>query len=311
MVCGGILCALSLLVQAHEGRRGASGVDAASFQGAAVAPVPGQSLAIRVLPGEWGDATREDIETLLAAAARELWVYFPERRLKPILVAPSEEHPRVRFASDLDGEYLVHLSARDRHWSQYAYQFAHEFAHILSNYERNPHVAVRRNQWFDESLCETASLFTLRRLGAAWLTKEGAVPFAHWKSYGHALQSYALELLMQPHRALPARLGFADWYRENAVDLGKSPYLRERDELVAGMLLPLFEKSPGAWGAIGYLNLEESDASGSFAQYLSNWHRNSPSAQRPVVEEIIALFGLEAPGRLASRGATPDVPQSR
>jgi len=253
------------------------------------------SLSIQVLPGDWGGADRSDIEHLLYAVARELWVYFPDRKLKPITVAPTERHPFVRYAKGASGEYVIYLSAKGRHWSQYAYQFAHEFAHVLSNYDRNSHRLVQRNQWFDESLCETASLFALRRLSATWLKGE-AIPFAHWRSYGAALQDYVGELLSQPHRALAARASFAEWYRGNAESLDKSPYLRERDELVAGMLLPLFEQHPQAWATIGYLNLEESDATGSFEQYLANWRRNTPPRQRPLVERIIELFGFSARG---------------
>jgi len=253
------------------------------------------ALAIQVLPGDWGGADRQDIEQLLYAVARELWVYFPDRRLQPITVAPTDRHPFVRYAKGVSGEYVIYLSAKGRFWSQYAYQFAHEFAHVLSNYDRNQRLA-QRNQWFDESLCETASLFALRRLGTAWLKGHETVPFAHWRTYGTALQAYAGELLAQPHRVLPAKASFVEWYRGNADTLDMSPYLRERDEVVASVLLPLFEQQPEAWGAIAYLNLEDSDATGSFEQYLANWRRNAPPQHRPFIERVIGLFGLARSG---------------
>jgi len=249
------------------------------------------ALSIQVLEGNWGDVDRQEIEHLLQAVARELWVYFPNRKVKPITVAPTDRHPFIRYAKGASGEYVIYLSAKGRFWSQYAYQFAHEFAHVLSNYDRNSHKLVQRNQWFDESLCETASLFALRRLSATWLKGEVA-PFAHAKAYGTALQAYVGELLAQPHRALPAKASFVEWYRGNAETLDKSPYLRERDELVAGILLPLFEEQPEAWATLAYLNLDESDATGSFEQYLANWRRNTPPHQRPLVERITELFGF-------------------
>ena len=247
------------------------------------------ALSIHVLPGDWGGADPQDIEHLLHAVARELWVYFPDRKLKPITVAPTDRHPYVRYAKGTSGEYVIYLSAKGLYWSQYAYQFAHEFAHVLSNYDRNSHRLVQRNQWFDESLCETASLFALRKLSATWL-KGQVLPFA--QSYGAALHAYGGELLAQPHRALPAKASFVDWYRGNAAVLDRTPYARERNELVAGVLLPLFEQNPEAWSTLGYLNLEESDATGSFEQYLANWRRNTPPQHRPLVERIIELFGF-------------------
>jgi hypothetical protein len=310
MAAGAALCALSMLAQASEQEPVLGTTEAESLKKANLAPSRGNPVSIRVLPGDWGGANRQDVENLLVSVARELWVYFPERSLKPIVVTPTERHPVAGYAKGPDGEYFVYLSARGRHWSQYAYQFAHEFAHILSNYETNGRSLVRRNQWFDESLCETASLFTLRRLGASWL-KGDSVPYPHWKPYGTALQTYVKDLLAQPHRALAAKSGFAEWYRGNAAALDQNPYLRERDEVVAGMLLPLFEEYPEAWSTIAYLNLQESDATGSFQQYLANWHHNTPERQRPLVAKIIELFGFPVPGQMTTRNAALDVPQSR
>jgi hypothetical protein len=310
MAAAAALCALSMLAQAREREPVLGTTEAESVKRANLAPSRGNPVSIRVLPGDWGGADRQDVENLLVSVARELWVYFPERSLKPIVVAPTERHPVAGYAKGPDGEYFVYLSARGRHWSQYAYQFAHEFTHILSNYEKNGRSLVRRNQWFDESLCETASLFTLRRLGASWL-KGDSVPYPHWKPYGTALQTYVRDLLAQPHRVLTAKSGFAEWYRGNAEALDQNPYLRERDEVVAGMLLPLFEEYPEAWSTIAYLNLQESDATGSFHEYLANWHRNTPERQRPLVTKIIELFGFPVPGQMTSRDAAVDVPQSR
>ena len=310
MAAGAALCVLSMLAQASEKEATLGTVEAESVKSATLAPSRGNPIAIRVMPGDWGGADRQDVENLLISVARELWAYFPERSLKPIIVTPTERHPVAGYAKGPDGEYLVYLSAKGRHWSQYAYQFAHEFAHILSNYERLGRSLVRRNQWFDESLCETASLFTLRRLGASWLKGE-SVPYPHWRPYGAALQTYVKDLLAQTHRAPPSKSAFAEWYRNNAGSLEQNPYLRERDEVVAGKLLPLFEEYPEAWSTIGYLNLEESDATGSFQQYLGNWYRNTPERLRPFVVKIIELFGFAVAEQMTSRNATLDVPQSR
>jgi hypothetical protein len=93
MVAAGVLCVLSAVAQAN-GRDPILGTsEAESTKKANLAPSHNHPLSIRVLPGDWGSADREDIERLLRAVARELWVYFPERRLNSILVVPSERHP--------------------------------------------------------------------------------------------------------------------------------------------------------------------------------------------------------------------------
>ena len=57
--------------------------------------------------------------------------------------------------------YQVMLATWSRYWSQYAYQFGHELTHILTDYDRfSPH----RHKWFEETVCEAASLFALERI---------------------------------------------------------------------------------------------------------------------------------------------------
>jgi hypothetical protein len=125
------------------------------------------------------------------------------------------------------------------------------------------------------------------------------------------MQTYVSDLLAQPHRSLAPQSVFAEWYRVNADQLDRNPYLRDRDELVAGMLLPLFEENPETWSTLTYLNLGETDATGPFVSYLANWYRNTPEAQRPLVAKIIELFGFPVPGQMTSRNAVAGAPQSR
>ncbi|MCP6756902.1 hypothetical protein NL533_35270, partial [Klebsiella pneumoniae] len=73
-------------------------------------------------------------------------------------------------------EIVLKLDTSNTFWSQYAYQFAHEFCHVLCGYrEDDP-----GTQWFEETLCETASLFVLRAMAREWKT---APPYPHWKDY--------------------------------------------------------------------------------------------------------------------------------
>lgn len=251
-----------------------------------------QRLRIQVADANWGNASRQDIEKLLYAVAEELWTYFPKRSLKSIVVMPSAAHPLTAYDKGPRGEYVVYLSARDRRWSQYAYQFAHEFAHILSNYDRHGDKTVPGNQWFEETLCEAAALFTLRRMSESWQLSDGPLPYPDWQGYAPAFERYAEHFLQEVHRKLPPGTSLADWYRDHRKKLRHDPYLREKNELVANLLLPLFEENPEYWDAIGYLNLDDSDATASLPQYLETWHKNAPDQYKPLVEEIIAMFGL-------------------
>jgi len=230
----------------------------------------------------WGGQIR-DVEKVLHSAAETLWPYFPERTLKPILVEP-KGGPITLFRRGSKGEYLVRLNTGDRLWAQHAYQFAHEFGHILANYDEYE----RPNKWFEESICEMASLFALRRMSETWKVRP---PYPNWKDYGPALAKYADERIQTAQ--LPASKTLAQWYRENEPLLRQEPCLRDKNTIVAVALLPLFEKQPESWQAITWLNDGTAHGARTFAGYLGDWHARVPEKLRPLVRQIARKFAIE------------------
>lgn len=233
---------------------------------------------------DWGAGLGE-VQKVLNSAAMTLWPYFPERSLKPILVSP-KGGPIVLFRRGGQGEYQVRLSTGGLYWSQYAFQFAHEFCHILCNYDRDVH----RNKWFEESICETASLFALRRMAKTWQTKP---PYPNWKGYSKSLAKYADERIAKGK--LPEGVTLEKWYRENAGELSRNGTDRARNNIVAGVLLGMFEATPEHWGAVTYLNAAKLDESQSFRQYLEAWRGNAPKTHHKFIEQLAGKFGIELP----------------
>lgn len=247
-------------------------------------------LVIRVVDGGWGTATPEDIENLLYSVANELWAHFPHKKLPPVIVKHYGNSPMVLYEKGAMGEYIVYLSARDMRWSQFAYQFAHEFAHILSNYDNKEikdKLFVKHNQWFEETICEVAALFTLKRLADTW---ETAAPYPNWTHYAPAFREYANHLLNESHRQLVGGKTLADWYFDNQDMLSRDPYRREKNEVVATTLLSLFESNPENWEAIGYLNFEKNHASKHFRDYLDSWYFCAPERHKEFIRQTIAMF---------------------
>jgi hypothetical protein len=62
-----------------------------------------------------------------------------------------------------NNEHIILVSANDHRWSQLAYQFAHEYCHVFSAHYRV--LLCNRFRWLEESLCETASLYAMLRMG--------------------------------------------------------------------------------------------------------------------------------------------------
>jgi hypothetical protein len=116
-----------------------------------------------------------------------------------------------------------------------------------------PWIGMRKaNQWLEESLCETASLFALRSMSRSWRTKP---PYPNWKDYAPALADYADGRIQAAQRLLSNSPSFGNWFRDNEPSLRQNATLREKNTVIAIRLLPIFEANPAGWEAITYYNL--------------------------------------------------------
>lgn len=256
----------------------------------------GHHPPIRIAPTGWGDTLLSDLQIVLNAVADVIGSHFPQRDIGAIRVVPGDGGPMAFYDKSTDGDYLIQLSARHSRWHQFVYQFSHELCHVYSNFDEKPPAhdgqVENRNQWFEESVCEAAALYTLRQLASRWAQQPPAPQFAGYDVTLTALTDY---LLNEPHRQLAASSSLAGWYRAQHASLEADPYLRDKNEVVANRLLPLFEQTPDALGAIGCMNAHADDAGKRFADYLAAWHDACPEAQRGIVRQVMALFGQALP----------------
>lgn len=243
----------------------------------------GDRLDIQVIHLQEWNAGQSDILSVLRSAAGELVRYFPGRTLAPLEVE-NKGGPIVLFQRGPKGEYRIKLDTGGTLWAQYAYQFSHELCHVLCNYKEEVHF----NKWFEESLCELASLFALRGMSKSWQTQP---PYPNWKEYSKALASYAQDRMAKA--ALPKGVTLADWYEENKGPLNANATGRERNTVVATALLPLFEQKPEQWEAVTWLNTETLTPAHTFKAYLEAWQRQCPEKHKAFVAEIARQFNLQ------------------
>ena len=242
-----------------------------------------RELKITIQPGPW-NAGPADLRVVCLSAAKELWKHCPDRKLAAMRVKHTKGPPMVLFNRGPEGEYRVLLNVGGQFWAQCAYQFGHEFCHILCNYRgaKNP------NLWFEESLCETASLFVMRSMAKTWKTNP---PYSNWKSYSLALQDYA-DKRMNRFKVAEGKT-LADWYRDNKEVLRKTATDRNRNQIVAEAVLPLLEANPKHWQAVGFLNQGKADPDASFEDYLRDWYKRTPVEHKPFVANVAGLFDIK------------------
>lgn len=234
-------------------------------------------MNISILSCDWGETKREDIQRLLDDVASHILreLRDPFHGTVRVMNLPTQDCPRTYFRRSGDSAYEINLTAQDRLWSKFAYQFAHELCHVLSGHDRlrdNP------NNWFHEAICELASLFVLRRMGERW---PHWPPYSNWSSYSSNLTAYAESLSERLHENSPTG-SFCAWLSANEPVLRADPYLRDRNGVVAIRLLPIFEREPRGWNAVRLLPTTIDP----IHRYIDAWRSSVDELDRPFVQRI-------------------------
>ncbi len=251
------------------------------------------ALEIVVDNGGWGKASPKDVRAVLFSTANEIWSHCAGQSFKPLRVYRRPDHPQTDFIPDWRGRIRIGLNTSDGHWAQMAFQFGHEFCHALAQHseiaKHGWHPVRHANLWFEESLCECASLFVLRRLATTWLQQP---PYEVWRSYAPAMGAYASDRLAKPEHQLPPGATFPQWFRDNEPALRADANLREKNVIIARQLLPLFEADPSGWPSVCYLNLGTHQQGKPLAQHFAEWQAGSPPALNAFINRVTALFGV-------------------
>lgn len=235
------------------------------------------------------DAVEADIRAVVDSAGRELWRHFPDHRLEPFIVVHGTAGPITLFERNDRREIVIQLDTGGRLWCQYAYQFAHEFCHVLCG----SRPGERSNLWFEETLCETASLYAIRGMARSWRTDP---PYPNWRDYRDSLRDYADDTMRRwPHVEEIARVGLPAFYARHEPRLRANPVDRDLNGSMAVVLLRAFEETPAHWEAVRWLNERRTDAPRTFDVHLADWHASVPERHRPFVERLAALFGRPLP----------------
>lgn len=239
--------------------------------------------------GNWGTVSLTSVQAVLNSASEELLNAFGRPPDASIRVACWGQEPRVFFDHR---PYEIRISAQDTHWCQYVYQFSHELCHVMTNFN---HCKEHRHKWFDESLCEMASLFVLHRLAEAWAENPppdiyGASEFApHHGTYAERIEE---QYRLAPGCDLPG------WLAANIEAMEADSIRRELNGVVAIALLDRFRDEPSLWGDCIWLNHWDPRKDATFSNYLESWvaclHKHGRGDRVPTVARN--LFLQDAPG---------------
>lgn len=225
----------------------------------------------------WGDASVVDILAVLDSVVTVFSPCFAEIGL----------NPNNLHIIHSDGDYpicyreqgIICLTASDRFWCKYSYQFSHEYCHFQIRGEVQPNI-----RWLEESLCETASYYFLPKVGKLWADTP---PYQNWKSYAPAFLEYVKD---DTQKATPFNINFSQPNNPFLAQLRSTPCDRSRNAFVALKLLPLFEENPALWNVVPLL--VEIPNLCSLYDAMKYWIDVSPVKFKPSLAKIAEVFSL-------------------
>ena len=216
---------------------------------------------LAVVNGDWGATDLRAVHAVLKSAYDVLSEAFGHRPDAPVRVYPWNGDHALTVHDRRP--YEIFLAARDRYWCQYVYQFSHELCHVMTRFDL---CKGHRHKWFEESLCELASLFVLHRLAQVWTERPfpdipGAAEFApHHRTYANKVaEGYDRPV------ALP------EWLTENVEAMQSNPCNRGFNGVVAVALLDGFLEDPSSWPECAWLNRWDAKADETFHDHLDSW----------------------------------------
>lgn len=230
---------------------------------------------------------KEDISKVCDSVAAEFtrgWKALPDSK---VLVERSKQGPITLDQHNEQGETVVRLDTEGTFWAQYAYQFAHELCHVMATDRKRE----RKHLWFEETLCETASLYCLRKMDATWRSD---APYPNWRSFAPNLGDYARKVMLgREYHADIIKSGLPAFYQSHRERLEAEPCDRELNGAMAVVLLGCLENEPQHWESIKWLNATPMGQDKSFASHMKRWRDAVPEEHRKFVTGIAALFGID------------------
>ena len=241
-----------------------------------------EGLTVYVLGGDWKFSNKR-LAKILQHSAGALTKHFKGKELIDIDVRKGSG-PFTAYGVNRRGHKAVTITPEGSIWNQQVYQFAHELCHTLCRHRNGD----KSNLWFEESICEMASIYVLDRVGEGWKKNP---PLSGNEGYAKHFTSYALKLKNKKTRKIPVGMTFAKWFEESRQKLidGKGD-ARELQGTVALQILPMVEKTPEYWGAFYYLDVGKTREEISFETFLKEWQQNSPPKYHPFIKDIGKLF---------------------
>lgn len=147
-------------------------------------------------------------------------------------------------------------------------QFLFQLAHELCHFAISPHIESENLKWFEEVLCDCASLFFLQKAIEHYSLTSNALADTYASYFQNALNDMSMETF-----ALTSILSIDE------LD-------RPKQRFIACAFLPIFLRTPLLWKELKHLPKDSDD----LINLLDGWIANGSLSHRSVLLSLKALF---------------------
>ena len=159
----------------------------------------------------------------------------------------------------LDDNKTIFLSTDgNTYWAQNAYQLSHELCHHFIKKK----ASIDENSWFEESICELASIYFLSEIASIWSGSSNVNKSTYSSSittYISNLQDTRLNIDLKQLNTQGSAL---------YIEMNNDPYTRDENNLIANKIFPIFKENPSLWKDVYLIrNLDIRDLDSFFTKW--------------------------------------------
>lgn len=193
----------------------------------------------------FGNYDRDIIHTLLASVDANFSVYL---EIPPFISRDCYiiYNPNRPMCTDIGIGHQIYLNIQENYWCQWIYQFAHEYCHHLINGKFTGETTGLT--WFEESICELASMFQLSLFYSSWSQSHEE----YQTHYAPSLRDY-LDALLSENPRLLSSASHPGWLQSWDSTLSGPESHQDYYNVIATKMFPLFVEHPYLWKIILHL----------------------------------------------------------
>lgn len=211
--------------------------------------------------------TEQVIKTLIITI---IYLYYLNFNKLPkshkIVIDPSYEYPQT-----FKNECRIHIACDPICYSQFAYQYCHELCHLMIRED-----VFADYRWFEESLCELASIYFLPLISKEWMNNHVDYKTSDGQLFAPLFEEYSVNVISSNFKEFDLH-DLSNDNSEISVKLKKNPYYRDLNKYVAIKLLPYFKEIVNLWEFVP--SIGSIQRSIPFLEFIDIWYQLNNSSK--------------------------------